>query len=64
MIEKIFQKIQQIFQIFQNMFKTLTQTVPNRRCSFFYYLPIYHLLIITIPELEFLAVPNSDLLVV
>ena len=46
------------------MLKTQTQTVPNRRCSVFYYLPIYHLLIITIPDLEFLAVPKFALLVV
>ena len=43
---------------------------PNRSKSallVFYYLPINHLLnllIITIPDLEFLAVPNSALLVV
>ena len=40
---------------------------PNRSKSallVFYYLNINHLLIITIPDLEFLAVPNSALLVV
>ena len=43
--------------------KTQTQTVPNRRYSIFYYLPIYHLIIITIPDLEFIAVPIHYLLI-
>ena len=43
------------------MLKTQTQTDV---AWFFYYLPIYHLIIITIPALEFFAVPNSALLVV
>ena len=38
------------------MFKTKYQTVPTRRCSVFDYFPIYHLLIISIPDLELLAV--------
>ena len=43
------------------MLKTQTQTTPTHSCSVFYYLPIYHLLIITIPDLEFIAVPNPAL---
>ena len=46
------------------MLKTQTQTAPTQRCSVFDYLHIYHLLIRTIPNLEFLSVPNSDLLIV
>ena len=46
------------------MLKTQTKTAPTQRCSVFDYLHIYHLLIITIPDLGFLAVPNHALLIV
>ena len=38
--------------------------LPNLACSVFDYLLIYNLLIITIPDLEFLALPNPALLIV
>ena len=44
------------------MLKTQSQTVPTRRCSVFKYMPIYNLLIITITDLELLAVPYPTLL--
>ena len=40
------------------MLKTQTLPDPTQRCSVFDYLPIYHLLIIIIPDLEFLVLPN------
>ena len=44
------------------MLKTQSQTVPTRRCSVFNYMPIYNLLIITITDLELIAVPYPTLL--
>ena len=44
------------------MLKTQSQTVPTRRCSVFKYMPICNLLIITITDLELLAVPYPTLL--
>ena len=43
------------------MLKTQTQTTPTQLNSVFDYLPIYHLLIITIPDFEFLAKLNPCL---
>ena len=44
------------------MLKTQSKTVQTRRSSVFNYMPIYNLLIITIPDLELLVEHNPTLL--
>ena len=66
LVEKYFKKYIKKYNKYFEYYKICRKPKPKpfQIDSVFYYLPIYHLLIITIPDLEFLAVPNSALLVV